>query len=132
MQLLAETQSRKPLDAATLLVPVPLHAERERARGFNQAALLARTLSKSNRLRCDESSLVRDVHTEKHRAGMDARARRETVKNAFRVMRPRLIEGEHILLIDDVFTTGATASACARALFNAGAKDVSVLTLARV
>jgi predicted amidophosphoribosyltransferase len=62
---------------------------------------------------------------------MDARARRETVESAFRVERPRLIEGERILLIDDVFTTGATVSACAQDLKEAGAEDVFVLTVAR-
>jgi predicted amidophosphoribosyltransferase len=62
---------------------------------------------------------------------MDARSRRETVEGAFRVARPRLVKGERVLLIDDVFTTGATASACARALREAGAEEVFVLTAAR-
>ncbi|MDQ3806373.1 MAG: ComF family protein, partial [Acidobacteriota bacterium] len=68
---------------------------------------------------------------ERHRAGMDRRARRETVEDAFRVVRPRLVEGQRVLLVDDVFTTGATASACARALRAAGAAEVYVLTVAR-
>jgi ComF family protein len=129
--LLFEAQRRPPLDAATRIVPVPLHAERERERGFNQATLLARTLATLSALPLDEWSLVRDVHTPRHRAGMDARARRETVERAFRVERPRLVAGECILLIDDVFTTGATVSACAQALKDAGARDVFVLTVAR-
>ncbi|HVF43384.1 MAG TPA: phosphoribosyltransferase family protein, partial [Pyrinomonadaceae bacterium] len=62
---------------------------------------------------------------------MDARARRETVENAFAVTRPRLVEGERVLLVDDVFTTGATASACASALLAAGASEVFALTVAR-
>jgi predicted amidophosphoribosyltransferase len=62
---------------------------------------------------------------------MDAKARRETVDNAFTVQHRRLIAGETILLVDDVFTSGATASACARVLLDAGAKEVFVLTLAR-
>jgi predicted amidophosphoribosyltransferase len=62
---------------------------------------------------------------------MDARARRETVADAFEVVRPRLIEGERVLLVDDVLTTGATVSACARALREAGALEVFVLTVAR-
>jgi ComF family protein len=130
-RLLFEAQRRPPLDAATRIVPVPLHAERLRERGFNQATLLARTLSALSALPLDEWSIVRDVHTPRHRAGMDARARRETVERAFRVERPRLIAGERILLIDDVFTTGATVSACAQALKDAGAREVFVLTIAR-
>lgn len=130
-RLLAEAASREPLSYATLIVPVPLHAERERERGFNQAVLLARALVKRTGLRLDEWSLARVTHSERHRAGMDARARRETVENAFHVTRPRLVEGERVLLMDDVFTTGATASACASALLAAGASEVFVLTAAR-
>lgn len=129
--LLREVQQRPPLSSATRVVPVPLHAERERERGFNQAAIIARVVAKQSRLVLDEWSLARTTHTERHRAGMDARARRETVEEAFKVLRPRLIAGEHVLLVDDVLTTGATVSACARALKDAGARDVFVLTVAR-
>lgn len=131
VRLMRETCARAPLDGATRVVPVPLHPERERERGFNQAALLARAVASAAGLPCDESSLVRTLHAERHRAGMDARARRETVERAFRVARPRLVRGETVLLIDDVLTTGATASACASALNAAGARAVYVLTLAR-
>ena len=129
--LLSETQNRAPLERATLVVPVPLHEERLRERGFNQAALLAREVASRNKLKLDEWSLARGRHPERHRAGMDVRARRETVEDAFRVTRPRLIAGERILLVDDVLTTGATVSCCARALREAGAAEVFVLTVAR-
>jgi predicted amidophosphoribosyltransferase len=62
---------------------------------------------------------------------MDAQARRDSVDGVFRVQRPRLVENETILLIDDVFTSGATASACARVLKDAGALEVFVLTIGR-
>lgn len=130
-RLLACAAARAPLSSATLAVPVPLHAERERERGFNQASLLARAVAKRTGLRLDERSLARVEHSARHRAGMDARARRETVENAFAVTRPRLVEGERVLLVDDVFTTGATVSACAAALLASGASDVFVLTAAR-
>ena len=129
--LLCEAQRRPPLNEATRIIPVPLHRERERERGFNQAALVARALAASTRLEIDEWSLVRTTHTESHRAGMDARARRESVRDAFEVSRPRLVAGESILLVDDVFTTGATVSACADALKKGGARAVLVLTIAR-
>jgi ComF family protein len=130
-RLLLETQRREPLMSATRIVSIPLHPVRERERGFNQAAALGRALARINNLPFDEFSLARHVHTERHRAGMDARARRESVANAFTVERPRLVEGERVLLVDDVYTTGATASACALALKNAGALEVFVLTVAR-
>ena len=130
-RMLAEAHEREPLDAATLVVPVPLHAERERERGFNQAAVLGRILAERSGLPIDEWSLVRVAGSVRHRAGMDARGRRETVEEAFAVARPRLVRGERVLLIDDVFTTGATVSACAAALRAAGAHEVYVLTVAR-
>jgi len=130
-RLMCEAQRRPPLERATRVVPVPLHPERERERGFNQAALLARAVATRSGLPCDEQSLLRETHTEQHRAGMDARARRESVERAFRVARPRLVRDERILLIDDVLTTGATVSSCAAALLAAGAEGVFVLTVAR-
>lgn len=128
---LIRTQRQFPLSQATLIVPVPLHPEREQARGFNQATLLGRELSGASSLPLDEVSLVRSRHTNRHRAGMDARGRRETVADAFRVTYPALIAGERVLLIDDVFTTGATVSSCAKTLLDAGAAEVFVLTIAR-
>jgi ComF family protein len=130
-RLLFETGRRAPLQSATRIVPVPLHPERLRERGFNQAAMLGQALARLSGLPLDVWSLVRTIHTERHRAGMDERGRRDSVESAFEVRRPRLIENERILLIDDVFTTGATVSSCARALKDAGARDVFVLTVAR-
>lgn len=129
--LLFTAQQRAPLNTANLIIPVPLHPERERERGFNQAVLLARELARLSHLPLDEHSVVRRIHTERHRAGMDARARRESVAAAFAVRHPKLVADQRVLLVDDVFTTGATVSACAAALRDAGAEDVFVLTLAR-
>lgn len=130
-ELLLQTQTRAPINAATCVVPVPLHPRREKTRGFNQASILARALSQDTGLRLDEVSLVRTHHADRHRAGMDGKSRRESVEHAFEVLQPRPIAGEKVLLIDDVFTTGATVSACAEALVAAGAAKVFVLTLAR-
>ena len=130
-RLLFETQQGAPLKSATRIVPVPPHPERQRERGFNQAAILGQSLSRLTHLPLDELSLVRTAHTERHRAGMDERSRRESVEAAFEARRPRLIEDERILLVDDVFTTGATVSSCAAALLAAGAQEVFVLTVAR-
>jgi ComF family protein len=128
---LINTQRQPPLNKATCIIPVPLHAEREQARGFNQATLIARELSRATSLPMDEISLVRDKHVKRHRAGMDAKGRRETVADAFRVTHSALVAGESVLLVDDVFTTGATVSSCASVLLDAGAIEVFVLTIAR-
>jgi ComF family protein len=128
---LLKTQQRSPLNSATQIIPVPLHAEREKERGFNQAILISRELARVTSLPLNEVSLVRNKHTNRHRAGMDAKGRRDTVADAFRVIHPGLVAGERVLLVDDVFTTGATVSSCAGALVEAGAADVFVLTIAR-
>ena len=129
--LLIAAAKSEPLNVSTRIVPVPLHAERLRARGFNQASIIAHALSKSLRLPLDEVSLVRVSGSEKYRAGLDAKGRQETVAEAFAVPHPKLVLKESILLVDDVFTTGATVSACAEALIKAGARKVLVLTLCR-
>jgi len=131
LQLMAAAISRPPLTRATLIVPIPLQRDRERERGFNQASILSWALARVCDLPVDAESLVRAKATGLHRVGMDARARRESVEQAFIVRRSGALEGESILLIDDVFTTGATISACARVLMEAGADEVLALTLAR-
>lgn len=129
--LLVSAARRNPLNAGTRIIPVPLHDKRLQTRGFNQASIIAQALSKSLRLPLDEVSLLRVSGTEQYRAGLDAKGRHDTVAGAFQVRHSRLVAGEVILLIDDVFTTGATVSACAEALSQAGAGSVFVLTLAR-
>lgn len=114
-----------------LIVPVPLSKKRRIERGFNQAEILARILTKQTGIKIDDKSLARKIHTPVHRAGMDRKGRELSVKNAFKVRRKNLIEGKNILLVDDVFTSGATASNCAKTLKKRGAKKVYALTLAR-
>jgi ComF family protein len=129
--LLAAAAVRQPLNVSTRIVPVPLHRERVRTRGFNQASIIAHSLSRSLGLPVDEETLLRVSASDKYRAGLDAKGRHETVAGAFAVRHPRLVQNEDILLVDDVFTTGATVSACAGALLGAGAGNVRVLTVAR-
>lgn len=112
------------------IIPVPLSEKRFSERGFNQASLLGKFLAGQISVKFDEISLRRKIHTEKHRAGMDRKTRVESVKNAFEVTAPRLIENERILLVDDVFTSGATVSSCAKVLKEKGAEKVYVLTIA--
>lgn len=131
LNLLAAAQQRPPLDQATVVIPVPLHPDREKERGFNQAAIIAEQLARRLKLPFVAHSLVRTTHSKRHRAGMDANARRASVANAFAVSYPRLVREEKVLLVDDVFTTGATVSACAEALLAADAAAVFVLTIAR-
>lgn len=124
-------EASKSFASVTRVVPVPLHKERLRSRGFNQAAIIGREMSRTLAIPLDEGSLVRVTSSEKHRTGLDAKGRRDSVAKAFVVRRPRLIDGEDILLVDDVFTTGATAEACQEALIEAGANSVLIFALAQ-
>ena len=124
------------LDAAgltdcDLIVPVPISSTRLSERGFNQAEVIANAVGQILDRTVDSISLSRTKHTPMHRAAMDKRAREATVQNAFRVVRPKLIAGQSILLVDDIFTSGATASNCSKALKKKGAAAVNIFTLAR-
>lgn len=111
------------------LVPVPLHWLRRWRRGFNQAEVLAQAVGRQHGLPV-VFALARIRRTPPQQG--NAAARRRNVRGAFAVRRPGAVAGRRLLVVDDVFTTGATANAAARALRQAGATDVGVLTLARV
>ncbi|MBK8466771.1 MAG: ComF family protein [Chloracidobacterium sp.] len=121
----------RSLNEVDTIIPIPLSRLRRRERGFNQAEIIAGPVSAALCIPLDSHSLTRKLPTPIHRIGMDRKARELTVKNAFEVARPKLINGKNILLVDDVFTSGATASACARILKKHGADKISVFTLAR-
>jgi len=125
------TEGALPVGVPTLLVPVPLHPRRQRERGFNQASLLARRVGRAWRVPVRDDALVRAVATPSQ-TELDAPARRANVRGAFRLRRPAAVAGHHVLLVDDILTTGATLSECARCLREGGAATVGALTAARV
>jgi ComF family protein len=118
------------LDAGAAVVPVPLHWRRRRERGYNQAELLARAIAGAADRPCCRA-LVK-VAPRPPQAGLSAAARLRNAAGAYRARLPGRLLGARLLLVDDVFTTGATAEACTRALLRAGARSVDVLTVARV
>lgn len=128
---LAAALSNIELNKDSLVIPVPLSNKRLVERGFNQAALLASLVARTARLKLDGHSLTRIRDTPMHRGSMDRKAREASVKGAFAVVRPALIKDRHIVLVDDVFTSGASVSHCALTLKKNGAASVTVLTLAR-
>jgi ComF family protein len=112
-----------------VLIPVPLARERERERGFNQAALLARRIGHRLEVPTRPRWLARTRST-RPQSDLSAAERRANVRGAFRASGK--VGGRHVLVVDDILTTGATLEACARALRDAGARRVGVLTVARV
>jgi len=125
---------------AVLLIPVPLYRTRLRQRGFNQAELIARAAIKimaatnpangKGRWGLGESVLVRTRETASQ-IGLTSHQRRENLRGAFAVSHPEAVKGCEVLVVDDVYTTGATVSECARVLRRAGATKVWVATVAR-
>lgn len=128
---LAETldDPRIRRQAADALVPVPLHPRRERDRGFNQAAALAQLLVRPARLPVWPA--LRRVRWTETQTRFERSERLENLRGAFAARRGRPVRGAHLLLVDDVFTTGSTVDECARTLRAAGAASVRVITVAR-
>jgi ComF family protein len=140
-RVLAETIANleKAMPVGTIVVvPVPLHTSKQAQRGFNQAEMIARSalkqLSRPNphpkRFYLSTGVLLRERNTESQ-IGLTSHQRRENLRGAFAVSDPTRIVNRDILLIDDVYTTGTTASECARVLLRAGAARVWVATVAR-
>ncbi|WP_407314568.1 ComF family protein [Pseudomonas sp. nanlin1] len=112
------------------LLPVPMAAKRLRQRGFNQAALLARWLASALGIPCDENLLRRPHHRQAQQA-LNAKARRHNLQGVFTLAAEDCVEGQHLAVVDDVLTTGATAHALAQLLRQAGAARVDIYCLAR-
>ena len=127
-----ERAGRELIAGSDLIVPMPLHRFRLWRRRYNQAAELARALSRRSGLPLDTAALIRSRPTPSQGAMPSAKARRRNVLGAFRVPDREKVAGRHVLLVDDVLTTGATAEAASRALRRAGAAGVQILALARV
>jgi ComF family protein len=123
---------RLPVAERPLLVPVPLHSSKRRERRFNQSELIARAASKhlASPLEIGTDVLIRHRAT-LSQVGLDREARTANMRGAFRVERPERIAGRIVVVVDDVMTTGATVSECARVLKNAGAARVFAATVAR-
>ena len=113
-----------------MIVPVPLHPAKEREREFNQAERLARHLSRATRIPVN-TELVRRVRPTATQTRLNRAERAGNMRAAFARHGPKKLNGEKIILLDDVLTTGATTSACARVLRRAGADDLCVWTVAR-
>ena len=128
---LMSANNREIIERNQVIIPVPLHWSRLLKRKYNQSALLAQGLAK--RYNKTYSPLVlKRIKFTKSQGHLSQKERQKNVKGVFVVKYPEEIQGKSVLLVDDVFTTGATADECAKVLLKAGAKSVDVLTIAKV
>ena len=118
------------LDWVDYVVPVPLHKKRLRKREYNQSLILASSVSKHTGIGLLKNCLLR-VKTSVPQSQLPRKERFKNVKNVFDVAKPAMVNGKILLLVDDIFTTGATINECSKVLLKAGAKEVRVLTLSR-
>lgn len=116
-------------EGVDVMIPVPLHPRKRKMRGYNQSECIARGVSQVTGIPVDTTSVVRQKHTDTQ-TRKSAYERWENVEGIFRLLHPEEFAGKHILIIDDVLTTGATTVACADAFGGVEGVKVSVLTLA--
>jgi ComF family protein len=132
---LLEQAGRDLLEDSDIITPVPLHRWRFLQRGYNQSALLAYALAARHAGRRVVPDLLHRIQATASQQGLSGAQRKGNIKSSAFRLNARFrdgVEGRRILLIDDVFTTGATVTACARVLIGGGAAAVDVLSLARV
>ena len=128
---IASMLSAKPLfDDIDLLVPLPIHKRRERERGYNQSHEIARGIGDITNIKVRNDIIERSRYTASQTT-LAHKDRASNVANAFSLLRPEEIEGKHLLLIDDIITTGATIAACGQALAEAKDVRISVMTVGR-
>ena len=111
-----------------LVIPVPISEARLKSRKFNQSEVLCSQIS--DRDKVNNSILIRTKDTP-HQTGLSRSNREENLKNSFEVVDKKLVKGKTVLVVDDIYTTGATLNACAKVLRDAGAKEIFTITLAR-
>jgi ComF family protein len=128
--LLINHLHKKTIGKIDSVVPVPLHWKKKQERGFNQSELMAKKISNELSIPISTNNLFRAKNT-LSQTQLSRTQRQENVKGAFKVKNPRLFYQKNILLVDDVLTTGMTASECAKSLKNAGTNKVFLIALAR-
>jgi ComF family protein len=121
-------QSEK-FSKAELIIPVPLHIRKQRTRGYNQSEYIAEGLSKTMQIPFNAKALKRIVHTTSQ-TKKGRYERFENVDRVFKVVQPEIVQGRHVLLVDDVITTGSTLTACAEVLLELPGTKVSIATIA--
>jgi len=124
----ANNNATSPLPSDTILIPLPMHLKKRRERGFDQAAVMAKALSEATGLPL--AKILERIHDTPPQSGLHPQQRIENVIGAFRLKPGSTVADKNIILVDDIYTTGASLNECARVLKSAGASNVYAMTLA--
>ena len=129
------TKSREQLEDISsqnpILIPIPLHPNKKKKRGYNQARALAEGVSNSTGFELIESGVVKRIKKTKTQTGLNLKQRSENLKDAFQITNPDLLENRLPIIVDDVFTTGATTFELAGTLFNVNGVSAGILSVAK-
>ncbi len=128
--IIKNEENCKLLQEYDLLIPVPMHHRKMQKRGYNQTELVANELSKILKIPTKSDILIKVVNTVTQ-SKLGGKARQSNIQHAFFVPKDREVEGKKIILLDDIYTTGATSQECSRVLKEAGAKEILILVLAK-
>ena len=113
-----------------IIVAVPIHRKRMRERGYNQSELIAKELAKIEQIKCYKDVLIK-IKNNKPQSTLSENSRKENVKNVYKLINQEKINNKKVLLFDDVYTTGATATECIKELKKANVKEIGIMTLAK-
>ncbi|MBS4538152.1 ComF family protein [Clostridium sp. D2Q-11] len=127
--IILEAFESAEIENIDIIVPIPLSRKKKSNRGFNQSELLAKFLSESTKIPMDTKNLLKIKKT-KSQSGLTKRARRENIKGAFQVKNSEVFIGKTVLIVDDIFTSGATYNEASKILIEAGAINTYLITIA--
>lgn len=118
------------LESYDIIIPVPMNKKKKRKRGYNQTELIAKEIAKYFDIQVDIKSLIKEKHTPMQ-SSLGKNERIKNVQNVYKVLYPEKIKGKNVLLLDDIYTTGATIDECKKMLQQAGTKKVGVFIIAK-
>ena len=119
------------LESYDIIIPVPMYSKKEKLRGYNQTALIAKEIAKAYQNLIYDGKSLQKIKDTKMQSSLNKKQRKNNIKNAYNVINQQKIKDKKIVLLDDIYTTGATANECSKMLKQAGAKEILVVTIAK-
>lgn len=129
--LLNHKKMSRILEKYDIIIPVPMYRKKEKRRGYNQTALIAREIAKAYKNLVYDGKSLQKIKDTKMQSSLDKTERRKNIKNAYKVINQQKIKDKKIILLDDIYTTGSTVNECSKVLKQSGAKEILVVTIAK-